>query len=151
MLASGRLSLTAASRDMRRVPSLTRAVGCRIAADRSRVTLLVLRTQSRQLLQDIAATQAIAVVFSLPSTNLTFQIKGNDATETALQEGDIAECEQHREGFAREILPLGYSLELGRAVNHFQADDVVGITFTISDIFEQTPGPGAGSRMENPE
>jgi hypothetical protein len=147
LIASDRLSMSVASRDMRRVPSLSRALGCRVAPDRTRLTLFLQRMQSRQLLQDIAATQAVAVVFSLPSTNLTFQVKGRDAAETALQDGDVALCAAHREAFAQEILPHGYALELARAVHDFDPGQLVAVGFSVSDVFEQTPGPGAGARV----
>lgn len=150
LIDSGRLSMSMASRDMRRVPSLSRAVGCHASADRQRITLLLLRTQARQLLQDIAATRMAAAVFSLPSNHFTFQIKGRDAAEVPVQDTDCDACARHREAFAQELLPLGYSLEFSRAIHDFVADDLVAVSFTISDIFEQTPGPGAGARMGTP-
>ena len=67
-----------------------------------------------------------------------------------LQDDDAAACARHREAFAQELLPMGYSLEFSRAIHDFVPEDLVAVSFTISDIFEQTPGPGAGARMGTP-
>lgn len=56
----GGVSISIASRDVRRVPSLARVAGCRLSADLRQVTVLVLKSQAGQLLQDIATTQAVA-------------------------------------------------------------------------------------------
>lgn len=143
------VSISVASRDVRRVPSIVRATGCRLSAPDDRITLLLLKSQASQLLADITATHAIAVVFSEPSTHRTLQFKGRDAAQSALADDDALLAGAHREAFAGEIVPLGYARDLALAVHSFREEDLVAVTFTVSDIFEQTPGPKAGVRLEN--
>lgn len=143
----GGVSISVASRDRRFVPSLARSAGCRLSTDRQQVTVLVLRSQARQLLQDITATGAIAVVFSEPSTHRTIQLKGVDAAVHKALPSDAAVADIHRTAFAGDIVPLGYVRELAYAIHGFAPDDMQAITFTPTDIFQQTPGPGAGERM----
>lgn len=142
------VSISAASRDVRRVPSVSKAVGCRVAADRRQVTVLVDATQAGQLLQDVAACGALAVVFSLPSSHRTLQLKGRDARLVPLAAGDAELAARHREAFAEDLLPLGYALPFARATHDFQAERLQALCFTLSDLFEQTPGPNAGMRLE---
>ncbi len=143
------VSLSIASRDVRRVPSVCKAVGCRVAPDRRRVTLLVEAAANAQLLADLRATAAVAAVFSLPATHETLQLKGRDACVQAADAEDIALARAHNEAFAQHLVPLGYPLAFARAVHDFRDDDLVAVSFTVSDIFAQTPGPGAGARMGN--
>ena len=141
------ISISVASRDVRRVPSLARAAGCHVSADHQQVTLLLLPSQARQLLADISSTGVIAVVFSSPSTNRTLQVKGSlhamrDATAT-----DMQLAEKQRELFASVLIPLGYAHDLAFAVHCRDVKDMMAVTFTPTDLFEQTPGPKAGTRL----
>lgn len=143
----GRISITVASRDARRLPSVVRAAACRLDAGRCRLTLLLPTRQSAQVLADIAATGAIAVVFSEPSTHRTLQFKGSDARLEALQPGDAALARAHREAFVDEILPLGYRRDFALTVHSVPGDELSAVTFTVAQGFEQTPGPRAGAQV----
>ena len=142
------VSISLASRDVRRVPSVTKGVGCRVAGDRCQVRVLVDAAQSAQLLADVAACGALAVVFCLPSSHRTLQLKGHDAREVPLAAGDAELAARHREAFAADLLPLGYALPFARATHDFHGECLRALSFTLSDLFEQTPGPHAGVRLE---
>lgn len=144
----GRISITAASRDARRLPSVVRAAGCRVDRAAGQVTLLLATRQCGQLLADIAATGALAVVFSEPSTHRTLQFKGSDARATALQPGDHDLVAAHRQAFVDEIVPLGYTRELALTVHSVPQDELCAVTFSVDAVFEQTPGPRAGARVD---
>lgn len=143
----GNISITAASRDARRLPSVVRAAACRLDAGRQRLTLLLATRQSAQVLADIAATGAIAVVFSEPSTHRTLQFKGSDARVGPAEPGDLALAQAHAEAFVEEIVPLGYTRELARTVHSVPGDELTAVTFTVTEAYEQTPGPRAGAKV----
>lgn len=147
LLENGYASLYLASRDARRVPSLTRGLDARLDEAEAQVTILVLRSQSPQVLRDIAGTRAAALVVSRPSTHLTFQLKGVDARETVLPADAEYRARRHQEAFARELATYGYPLAFATTMHDFQPDDLVAVTFTVSALFEQTPGPGTGARV----
>lgn len=142
------VSISVASRDVRRVPSVSKGVGCSVAADRCQVRVLVDAAQSGQLLQDVAASGALAVVFCLPSSHRTLQLKGLDARELAPQLDDIERAERHCQAFAEDLLPLGYGLAFARATHGFDPTRLRALCFTLNAVFEQTPGPNAGVRLE---
>lgn len=144
----GAVSILVASRDIRRVPSVSRAIALRVSPDRARVTLLLATAQCRQLLADIAATRAIAMVCTQPSTHRTLQLKGSDAQVTPPADGDHALAAQHNAAFAEEIVRLGYARELALTVHDVADDTLTAVSFSIDAMFEQTPGPRAGTRME---
>ena len=88
MVAKG-VSAIVASRDAALRPSIMRAVGSHISGDGQEVTVYLRRSQSEQLLQDIAHTGEIAVVFSVPSTHQTLQLKARRATQRPAHDGDL--------------------------------------------------------------
>lgn len=143
------VAISAASRDVRRVPSVCKVSGCRVAADRRQVTILVDAAQAGQLLQDVAFSQALAVVFCLPSSHRTLQLKGSDARQVALAAGDAELAERHRGAFAEDLLPLGYALPFALATHGFQPERLCALSFSLDALFEQTPGPNAGMRLES--
>lgn len=141
------ISITLASRDVRHVPSITRALGCRLSADGSLLELLLVRSQSETLLRDVEKTGRIAVVFTQPATHRTLQIKGSDARVRKATAADEELARTSQEAFAGEIQPLGFSRAFNdRLFAHAEADLCV-VSFTPVDLFQQTPGPQAGTRI----
>lgn len=72
--------MSIATRDAQRMPAVSQAVGCLVSGDRRRVTVLIDAAQSAGVAADIAAGSPVAVVFSLPATHCTVQIKGEGAS-----------------------------------------------------------------------
>ena len=134
--------VSACSLDMR--PSIMRAVGTAIAADGSTVTLYLSRPQSRQLLQDIAASGEVAVVFSQPTSHRTLQLKARHARLRAAAEADLPLLQRYLASMEREVGAVGYAPIFVRAMLAHRLDDVVAIGFTPEQAFDQTPGPRAG-------
>lgn len=146
-IQGGRISITAASRDARRLPSVVRAAACRLDAGGERMTLLLATRQAAQVLADVAATGAIAVVFSEPSTHRTLQFKGRDARLDSVRPDDLALACAHRDSFVEELLPLGYTREFARTIHSVPGDELSAVSFTVTEVYEQTPGPRAGARV----
>ena len=144
----GGVSILAASRDAGRVPNLARAVGCRVSADRTRVTLFLLASKSGALLADFRDNGAIAVVFSQPSSHRTVQLKGAGVALAALEEGDAVRIARYREAFVREIAAIGWEPSLPATLLAGARGDVVAVAFTVTAAFVQTPGPAAGTPLK---
>lgn len=143
----GRVSISLGACDAGRLPSVCRALGCRVSPDRMRITLFLSASQGRLLLADVRASGAIAVAFSLPSTHRTLQMKGCDARVLPLVAGDAALVDGYRDGFVRELEPLGYDPLLVRTFLACADDDLVAIEFTPAEAYDQTPGPRAGEPL----
>jgi hypothetical protein len=143
----GGVSIHAASRSASRVPNLSRALGSRLSADRRRVTVFLLASHSRAMLDDFRGNGRIAVVFSLPSSHRTVQLKGDDAALETLQEGDCDLVAKNRAGFTADLVSVGYPPTLGKMLTSGLLDDVVAVGFTVAGAYEQTPGPAAGTAI----
>lgn len=143
----GGVSVVAASRDRDNMPAIARACGCRVSADRRRVTLMVAASQAARLLDAIRATRSIAVVVSQPSSHRTIQLKGNDAVQEPLASGDHELIARYVTAFSKDIGALGHAPELGHALLWAEPADVVALSFSLSAAFNQTPGPRAGEPL----
>ena len=143
----GGVTISVASRNAALDSSVSRAIGCRVAADRKRVTLLFAGAVAERLLADIATCRMIACCFSQPSTHRTIQLKGADAAIGTPQPGDLEIIARQLDWKVAELVPLGYPEVLVRCVFHGEPDDIVAVTFTPDAAFAQTPGPNAGRRL----
>jgi hypothetical protein len=142
------VSVHLASRGPANVPSVARALGCRIAPDRNRVTIFLSAAQASDLLADLRGSRMAAAVFSRPSTHQTIQIKGDDVTVDALADGDLARIAAYADALVRDLQALGYTEAFGRALVDFDPADLVAVAFTPKAAFRQTPGPNAGAPLE---
>lgn len=143
-----RVSVHVASCGAGGVPSLVRALGCRVSADRRVVTVFLSVARSESVLRDLRAGSLVAAVFSRPSTHETLQLKGAGATVAPLQDGDRTLIQSYGQGLAEEICALGYDAPFAKAIAIAATDDAVGIAFTPNAAFVQTPGPAAGRPLE---
>jgi len=148
-LIEHRVSIMVGSRDAGLRPHLLRAVGCRLSADRRRVTLLVPEGSSGEVLSDLRDNGRIAVVFSQPTSNRTLQLKGNDASIGPCGPDDAALADRYVQGFVEEIGRLGFNAGLAHTILS-RDDTLVAVHFTIAEAFEQTPGPSAGEPVTSP-
>lgn len=149
MMARG-VSVIVGSRDTSMRPSVMRAVGSDVSADGCRITVYLARSQSRQLLQDIAATGEVAAVFSQPATHRTVQVKARSARVRPAEEADRAVLARYLASMEHEIARVGYAPEMTRAMLWHRLEDVVAVTFEPEQAFDQTPGPRAGNKVGGP-
>jgi hypothetical protein len=145
MMARG-VSVIVASHDAALRPNLMRAVGSRIEGDGA-ITVYLARRQSRQVVQDLAATGHIAVVFSEPSTHRSVQLKATRVEMRSAEAQDTPVLERYRQAMEREIQQVGFAPPLTRAMLAHRLDDLVAVRFTPEQAFDQTPGPRAGTPL----
>lgn len=140
------VSIVVAGRNDELIGDMIRGCGCRVSADRRRVTVLVDPMRSEALLEDIGSNGMIAVVFSRPSTHRSIQLKGTDARRVRVTAADLAVIDHSLAAWVAELVSIGYSKEFAAAVRG-RPERPVAITFTPTAGFQQTPGPDAGTRL----
>jgi hypothetical protein len=117
---------------------------------RQHVSLCVPLATSRKTLDNIDSNGEIAVCFSLPTNYRTFQLKGRHATAMEPDSVDLATVERHRDAFATVNEPLGQRREHIEAFWRAEIETsavLVKILFVPEQVFDQTPGPGAGKSL----
>lgn len=143
-LLNARCDVVVCSRSVTFAPSICWGAGCRVHPDGSHVTVWLARDRAATVLADIAATGAIAAVFSQPYTNLSLQIKGRDAVVRDARTEDQLTLDAHLDNMIREIALVGFGEPLVRSVFDVALDQLAAIDFTVHSVFEQSPGPHAG-------
>ncbi|MBX3654762.1 MAG: hypothetical protein KF686_11315 [Ramlibacter sp.] len=141
------VSVIVSSRDQAMRPSIMRAVGSLVADQGQHITVYLSRRQSRQLLQDLAATAEVAVVFSEPATHRTVQLKARQARLRAATPEDAPVLARYLQSMEHEIELVGFAPPLTRAMLAHQLEDLVAVSFSPEQAFDQTPGPQAGAAL----
>lgn len=128
-------------------PSLMRAVGSAITPDGQTITVYLSRKQARQLLEDVAATGRIAVVFSEPYSHRTLQVKAVSARLRSARSSDQPILQRYLLAMQDEVSRVGFGHAFTRAMLAYGIDDVVAVSFEPEQAFDQTPGPKAGAPL----
>ena len=135
-------SLVVGTQDGRRVPEATRALALRHEAG-DRVTVYLPAGSSDQAVANLAREPRIAVGVSRPSTHKTYQLKGR-ALEVKPAPADAQPAlEQAFAAFVQEAAAVGLPPRLLQPVVYWPA---VMVLVEVSEVYDQTPGPGAGGR-----
>ena len=142
------LSITVASRNDRFVPSIAKAVGCRVSPDLGEVCVLMFAAAGEAVCRDIAGNGLIAVCFSRPSNNQTVQIKGRDARCTLATPPEVATARRCLDLLVDDLVPLGFQRGMLEAFFWGDPADLVALRFTPESAFAQTPGPSAGTPLK---
>jgi hypothetical protein len=88
---------------------------------------------------------AIAVGFNPPTIARGLQIKGAASSVREPAPEELKRAEQHFMAFCAEGARVGVSESLLR--RGFAPGDCVSVTMSVVEVFDQTPGPGAGQRL----
>ena len=142
------VSIRVASHDTQNRPVQGHAGGCRVAAGGGRVTLFLSRAKYPLLLDAIRRSGVVAANFIEPSTNKSFQVKGEAAELAEPESGDPERIAAYLNLFAADLERINVRGALGRAVLAIQPGDLAAIAFTPIIAFTQTPGAKAGKPIE---
>jgi hypothetical protein len=126
-------------------PAITRAWGPELSEDGDRLVLCVEAPEGSATWQNLAVDGgAVAVMFSLPSTYSSAQLKGTVLDRREPTAADLARAEAHLDAFAGEVELLGLPRD---ASLRFLDPQLVAVVVGVTERWDQTPGPGAGDRL----
>ncbi len=126
-------------------PSIGRSAGAHFERVSTMVTLLVSSRQWPAVFVDLEAGSPIAATFVVPQSYQTVQIKGRVETVLPATSEDMAAALAYRAAIQAVMRDTGVSMA---QLSHTMAmQDLKRISFLPTDVFNQTPGPQAGSRL----
>lgn len=140
----GGLSMLVATRDAALRPKVERAVGAFAGADRQTMTVYLNQELGAQAVANLNDNGCIAVTVSRPYDHRTLQLKGRMLSMREGSEEDRAKQERWLAGFVEHLYIVGLPRSVVRQLKVFPS---VAVTMCIEDMFEQSPGPGAGRRF----
>ena len=144
---TGAVSISVSSCGADLMPSMARALGCRVSSDRQLVTVLVSKKHAEQLLRHVRERGVLAVAFSEPSTHRAIQLKGSDATCASASAADLQLATRYRALLGQALSQQGLGAGLAEALLACPATELASISFSPSAAFSQTPGPNAGQAL----
>jgi hypothetical protein len=142
-LQSG-VSILVATRDAQLRPQCLRAMGATVDRARGIATLLLPEAVAEKTLAKLRDNGFIAITFSRPVDHRSIQLKGKCSGMRPCTDEERAMQERYRAAFAEQLQVVG----LPRAISmQVRCTPSVAVDVTIAELFEQTPGPGAGRRI----
>ena len=141
------LSISLASRDADRTPSLSKGLGCRVRVELGEVRIFTDATHAQELLRDIADCRRLAVVLSEVGTHRTLQIKASDARVEPLDDDDRRACGDYVRRFGATLQAMGFPGSMVEGYLACRIDDLRAVVCHPDEAFQQTPGPQAGRRI----
>lgn len=137
-------SLQVGTRDAERMPECTQAVGHRVSPDRRVIRVLVPRATGARTVANARAFPRVALVASHPLTHRSVQLKGDAIAVAEAPEDDRAAVDAYLGAHGPVLGFVGVPLSVVKRVAVWPA---WAIDVAVTDLFEQTPGPGAGERL----
>jgi hypothetical protein len=129
-------------------PLAAHCCGARVLDGGTQVRVTV-NGEERELLADLGATAVAAVSATEVPTLRSIQLKGRIvAVEEATAE-DRIRTEQWRAGFFALVHEVdGVAVEL---LEHVMPLELAAFVLEVDEVYDQTPGPQAGSRLDRSE
>ena len=122
-------------------------VGARIHDDRQTVTVLVPTARADRVVRDLADNGRVAFTTGHVSHE-SYQLKGTYLSTRPANAEDRARQEALRAALLASALEAGFPESIARPLTQgFAYAPAVAITFRAEEVYQQTPGPDAGTRM----
>jgi hypothetical protein len=133
------------SRDARLRTTIRRCFGAVVADDRERITTFVPVVRAEKLRQDLLDNGRVSFIVAKSTENhRTHQLKGRFLEWRAATPDEEAIAQAGCAKVAQELEALGMSPKI---FDTLIALPCVAVAFRVEEIFDQTPGPRAGTRL----
>jgi hypothetical protein len=136
-------------RDRDLVPFGHRVSGWQVGADQRTMTILVPDEFLEKLLESLKENGELAITVEEFPSHETYQFKGRYLRHRAVQEDDGEMVERVRRRFVKSLKPM-YADAPEDILKSFISPPSLAIEFDVLEIYLQTPGPGAGTRLVPP-
>ena len=138
------VSIMVGTRDASLMPECTRAWGIRVANDGGTVTILLSETFAGKTIENVRENGQIAVTCTRPTDHITCQLKGRIRSIERATSADRDLCRRWHSEFKAELTAIGVPPALSEA---WITEPTLAVEFAVTDVFDQTPGPGAGKKV----
>jgi hypothetical protein len=139
----GPVAIGVATHGAHRRPAFTRAWGPEVSGDGRTLRLCVDAPSGSATRANLEETAAVAVGFNPPTTARALQIKGVASSVRDAAPEELECAERHFVAFCVEGARVGVSEGLLKRI-FAPPCDLVSVTVSIDEVFDQTPGAGAG-------
>ena len=139
----------AATADATGKPAVHFVFGVVPSADRTRLTCLVPEKYAGAFFDNVRANPRIAVTAGGGEAHINYQFKGGVLDVRAPTPDERAAQKVQIDAACEEMLMLGFPQEATQVLNMVSVGSPCrAVTFEVLEMFNQTPGPGAGERID---
>jgi hypothetical protein len=133
------------SRNAKLRPTASWAFGALADGDKGAVTVFVPEIAGAPTFENFAENGRVSVTIADAPTHETYQFKGQLSEIRPCSEADYTVQEIYISKLNSYLEPFGYGNWIW---NGFVVKPAKAVTFAVEDIFVQTPGPGAGEKID---
>ena len=144
-LLKSRYALIVAIVDDEGAPFATRGWGLTLLPDHPEQVRLVLSAADGRLLQDPSRRRAVAITAGDPRTLHSVQFKGQAGVAEPATDEDQVEVGRYCDSFFGVVAEVDGTDR--RLLERLVPDSFVACTVEIEELYDQTPGPGAGAAL----
>jgi hypothetical protein len=104
-----------------------------------------------KLLESLQQNGELAVTVEEFPSHETYQFKGRYVRHRGIQDDDLENAERLRQRWVKSLRPM-YTYAPDDVLKGFVSHPSLAVDFEVLEIYLQTPGPGAGTRiLSSPE
>jgi hypothetical protein len=140
----------AGTRSQDLVPYGHRVSGWRTGADGRSLTALIAEGFTARLIESLEGNGEFALTVEEFPSHETYQFKGRYLRHRPLQREDIEVVDRIRQRFFKSVRPIFADGPEDR-LTAFVLKACLAVEFEVQEVYLQTPGPGAGTRLVPPE
>jgi len=138
------LSILVGTADASGKPSCCRAIAISSDDDLKTVTVYLPVATSHDAIQNLATTSRLAIAATDMADHSSTQLKGTTTDARLAREDEAAFVRGRLDAFAEALDAFGVPLRIARTMTHWPA---FVVSMRVEQVFDQTPGPNAGSRL----
>ena len=138
------LSILVGTADSAGTPSCCRGIAIQSMDEFETITVFLPVATSHDTIHNVATTKQLAVVATHPRDNFATQFKGTTLDARLAREDESAFVRQRLDALADVLDRIGVPRRLTHRVAHWPA---FALAMRVEQVFDQTPGPKAGSRV----
>jgi len=140
------VSIHMATRNTRLEPNGVRVIAVFVDADRQHLTAYLPSVDAAAVLADLEANGQVALAFARPTDDRACQIKGERVSVRDAEPPELARVQDQWKRLVAQLAMVGIPPE---ATHGWATWPCVVVRLRVTAAFDQTPGPGAGSRLED--
>jgi len=137
-------SVVMASVDAQNVPACCRVIALASADEVATVTVYMPIATSHAVMRNLATTKRVAITATNPTDHCSIQLKGVTMDARLAREDEAAFVRARRDALVDTLALVGIPRRVTQNVAFWPA---FAVTVRVDEMFHQTPGPNAGSRL----
>lgn len=128
------------------VPFGHRVCGWRVGSDQRTMTILFPDQFTHRLVESLQQNGELAVTVEEFPSHETYQFKGRYLRHREALQDDVEAVNRVRGRFVKSMRPIYFDVPED-VLKAFVLSPALAVDFEVSEIYLQTPGPGAGTRL----